>query len=105
MKEVLKNKTLEIPAEHSGIDEKLETNYLQFITVFKEKFITGIENKAGMSGLNKYIYFNLSPYLISFGLLEISKIAGVQYRRIEMSKLGLEFLARLEIENSVKGKV
>lgn len=99
LKEVLRNKTLKIPDKYLNDNEEVKMSYLEFILRFKNQFITGITNKNGVSKLQSYFYHKLSPFLVSIGLLEINKISGVQYRRIEMSKLGLEFVARLEAES------
>lgn len=99
LRNILYNTELEIPEKCFSDNKKVKMNYLEFITIYKRYLIIGITNKSKISELNRHVYHNLCPLLISFGLLEINKIAGVQYRRIEMSKLGLEFAARLEMEN------
>lgn len=100
LKKVLNKKVLKISAKFTRNNKEWIGSYLKFLILYKDDFITGITNKAGMSDLESHIYYDISPVLISFGLLEINKVAGVQYRRIEMSKAGLDFIARLEIENN-----
>lgn len=106
LKEVLKNKTFTIPKEYIGkeFDRDINTNYLKFFMTYKDSFITGIENQYGMNSFDEFIFFKVAPILISFGVLNLNKISGVKYRRLEMSKLGLEFSARLEIESLKQNK-
>ncbi len=100
--DMLNNKKLIIPGKYRDDNKEIETNYLKFIKVYKEKLITGLTNKYGMTDYNRYLYYDVCPFLISLGLLEVNKIADVQYIRIEMSKVGLEFVARIEMEELKK---
>lgn len=103
LKELLINKIIEIPGKYFEDNEKREMNYLEFIMISKDILITGMTNKLGTDDLEIYIYYHILPFLVSLDLLEINKIAGVQYRRIEMSKLGLDFVSRLEVEKMENG--
>ncbi|WP_297429967.1 DUF4062 domain-containing protein [Clostridium sp.] len=97
LKKALSKKKIKISKSLYNADEDTEINYLQLIKVFKNKMITGIENSVGMSDVDKFIFFKAAPFLIQFELLDLVKIAGVKYRRLEVTKQGREFLARLDI--------
>ncbi|OOM76590.1 DUF4062 domain-containing protein [Clostridium sp. BL-8] len=98
LKKVLGKKTTEIPGKFYKENKDWNTNYLELFILYRDDFITGITNSQGSSELQCYIFYNICPVLISFGLLEINKVTGAKYRRIEMSKAGLDFSAKLELE-------
>ncbi|SFC14688.1 DUF4062 domain-containing protein [Clostridium uliginosum] len=100
IKRVLKKKTIKISGEYFDDKKDFNATYLEFFILYKNAFVTGITNRVGVSDFQSHIYHKICPLLISFGLLEINKVTGAVYRRIEMSKAGLEFMARLEIENN-----
>lgn len=100
LKKVLKKKVLNISGVYFEDKKDLETNYLEFFVKYKNIFVIGITNAPKAGIFQKHIFNKISPFLISFGLLEINKITGVIYRRLEISKVGLDFIARLEFENS-----
>ncbi len=63
---------------------------------FKDALMTGVDNRIGMSDLANFIFFTLCPKLQTYELMQIEKIAGVQYRRYSVTKKGLQFFAYLE---------
>ncbi|NQX66659.1 DUF4062 domain-containing protein [Paenibacillus alba] len=94
------NTFVEIP---EAIDkDKTQANLLEIILVSHNNFATGITNRYDMGDSDKFLYYKVAPKLMSFDLVEKSKIAGVQYEKIQLSKLGHKFYARLEIQ---KGKL
>lgn len=98
LKKTLDKKKIKFPKE---VDVKEpEVSSLMAIKAFKDRFITGIENNYSMGKLDEFIFFDVAPFLIQFELLEINKVAGVTYRRLEMTEKGREFLARIEVENN-----
>lgn len=102
LKKMLEEKELVIKKSDFDIEEDIVTNYLKCLILFKDDFILGIENAYGMSLMDKFKYFEMAPLLISFGLLELNKVAGAKYRRCQMTKAGLDFIARIEIERNLK---
>lgn len=98
LKEVLNNKTIILEKGRFNLKSEKKFSYLELFVNMKDNFIIGVENKLGMNESAKFLYFEFAPLLIPFGLLEINKIASVKYRRCEMTKLGLEFIAKVELE-------
>ena len=102
LRDKLLNKKVIISKELIDEEEDREMNYIEFIDIYKNTLITGITNKSGISKLQSFIYYKVLPYLITFNLLEKVKIAGVKYERIQTSKDGLKFFAKLELDDSLK---
>lgn len=102
IKEVLKSKELTIPKGKFGNNKEITINYLTTFLRLRDTFSTGITNSVGTGDDIIYAYYNLAPTLMSFGLLEKVKVAGVRYERIQTSKEGLKFLAYYDIEKSNK---
>ncbi|MED4676791.1 DUF4062 domain-containing protein [Bacillus nitratireducens] len=104
IKSVLKSKELKIPAGTSGNSEELATNYLSIFLLLRDTFTTGITNSTATSDEVVYVYHNVAPTLMSFGLLEKVKVTGVRYEKIQTSKEGLKFLAYFDMEINNKKK-
>ncbi|MGW5955745.1 DUF4062 domain-containing protein [Bacillus mycoides] len=102
IKEVLKQKELTIPAGKLGNDTDRTADYLSLFIMLRDSFSTGITNSMSTSDSIIYVYYNVSPTLMSFGLLEKVKVAGAKFERIQTSKEGLKFLAYFDIDNSNK---
>jgi hypothetical protein len=64
--------------------------------IFRERFTTGIYNRASMSDLDRFLYFNVGGKLHVHGLVDTEKVANVTYRRMFATKLGLEILAKFD---------
>lgn len=102
LRDTLRNKKVVFSKKLINTEEDLEINYIQFIEVYKNMLITGVTNQYGTSDLESFIYYNVAPYLITFNLLEKNKVAGVKYERIQASKDGLKFFAKLELDYTLK---
>lgn len=100
LKELLESRRISIPSEYFEDGEDRDMTYKKFIELYKDKLVTGITNSMNQSKLTKHIYYKVLPILVTFGLLEKVKIAGVSYERIQASKDGLKFIARLELEEA-----
>ncbi|PEU01724.1 hypothetical protein CN527_10200 [Bacillus cereus] len=102
IKEVLMNKELIIPIEKFNNEKEQTTNYLEFFIFLRDALSTGIENSMSANESTIYVYYNVAPTLMSFGLLEKVKVAGARYERIQTSKEGLKFLAYFDLEKDNK---
>ncbi|MGE7928212.1 DUF4062 domain-containing protein [Lysinibacillus xylanilyticus] len=100
IKEILKQKELTIPAGNFDYKEKIETNFFNLFLLLRNEFSTGVENSTRTSDKMIYVYYNIAPTLMSFGLLEKVKVASVRYERIQTTKDGLNFLAYCDLEQS-----
>ncbi|MFD3261367.1 DUF4062 domain-containing protein [Paenibacillus lentus] len=70
---------------------------LELFYVLKDSFATGITNQVGISEEESFVYYSIAPRLMTFKLLEKVKVTGARYEKMQMSKLGFEFLKMLEI--------
>ncbi|MFD7523859.1 DUF4062 domain-containing protein [Paenibacillus chitinolyticus] len=92
----LSNKHIDSPKHFASEEQKL--SLLDVFIASNTEFSLGITNSVKMSNLNKFLYFKVAPELLPFGLLEKIKIAGVMYERIQTSKVGLKFMAKLNLK-------
>lgn len=100
IKGALKHKKLIIPIGILGNEKEMTRNYLTLFINLRGLLSTGIDNRVQNSDSVKYLYYDIAPALMSFGLLEKVKVAGVKYERIQTSKEGLKFLGYYDIEKS-----
>lgn len=100
LKRTLKHKKLTIPAGKFGNDKEISLSFLSVFKKFRDFLSVGIENKVGTDESQIYMYYNIAPTLMSFGLVEKVKLAGVKYERIQTSRDGLKFLGYIDIEEA-----
>lgn len=62
----------------------------------RNSLMSGVENKLGMSDLEKFIFFTLCPKLQTHDLVENQKVSGAKYRRYAVTKKGTDFLAYVD---------
>lgn len=98
LKKVLEMKTVTIPAGRLGYSETIDENYLDIFIKLRDSFSTGVTNNTRAGDDVRYVYFRLAPTLMSYGLLEKVKVAGVTYERIHTTKAGLKFFALYDME-------
>lgn len=96
LKEILSKTKIKLPKNISKADKDVQITLLKAFDVAKEELITGLFNQSGMSDHEQFIFFNVSPKLQIYGLVDNEKVAGVQYRRYYVTTLGLSFLAYIE---------
>ncbi len=94
---IFKNKEFDLPEDYfPDIDGSL--NAFDFFKNNFNLFATGISNYKANTAKNKYIYFNIAPYYISFNFLERVKLPN-SIQRIQTTKLGSSFYAMIEAKN------
>jgi len=94
---VLEATEVKIPESLSDPGNSDETaTLLKIFLGYKEKFITGITNKANSTDLMSFLYFNVAPKLQIHGLVINEKVASVMWRRFAVTQTGIEFLAHIE---------
>lgn len=104
LKEMLLSKKMVIDEKYVKSGESLEFSYIEFILIYKNKLITGLENSTNTGDLEVHLYYKKLPFLVSLELMEKIKLAGVKYERIQASKNGHKFLAKLEIDSDKRIK-
>lgn len=94
--EVIRKKLLSenVKLKENDDDDEIELNCLEAFEKYNKYYALGIDNRDGMTVLEKYLYARLAPKCIGLGLLEIKKVKGY-IRIIELSKDGKEFLKYL----------
>jgi hypothetical protein len=98
LKNALASKDLIIPKGKIENPSEIKIDYLSVFNILYDILTTGVSNSIGDKDETTFIYYNITPYLISFGLLEKVKVTGAKYERVQMSKNGQKFKAMLELE-------
>ncbi|PZT54339.1 DUF4062 domain-containing protein [Paenibacillus silvae] len=102
VKSVLETTVIKLPKK---VDEsETEMTLFKFFVSRANLFSTGVTNSSRSNDLALYVYYNVAPKLMQFGLLEKLKVTGVQYEKIQTTKEGLRFLAQHEIEKAARIK-
>lgn len=91
LKSMLRSKKIIIPKSLTK-GKEIETDVLSTFISFNERLATGVTNRYDVKEVEQFLYFNLAPSLMVFGLLEKLKLAGVVYEKIQISKSGFKFL-------------
>lgn len=92
----LRNIKINIPKGYFKGTGGIEIDLLSVFVSFKDSYATGITNQFGMSDDLQFMYFNIAPKLMTFGLLEKVK-SGAKLEKIQTSKQGFEFLKLFEL--------
>ncbi|WP_405156064.1 DUF4062 domain-containing protein [Paenibacillus sp. FSL K6-0108] len=102
IKSTLENIVVKLPKR---VDEtETETTLLRFFVRRASLFSMGATNSSKSSALTLYIYYNVAPKLMKFGLVEKINVPGVQYEKVQTTKEGLRFLAQYEIDKVARKK-
>jgi len=100
---------LEVPASVLKRKEPWKTDLVEFLTANATKMVGGISNAASGSEAEKFMYSDVAPSLMLYGLMRNVKI-DKRIRGYEMTPFGLEVLAFLDsayrriLENNEKAK-
>ena len=91
-----------IPSELIGEGKDVNGDLLGIFLNQKERFVTGVTNKANSSELMSFLYFNIAPKLQIHGLVINEKVASFMWRRFSVTQKGTEFLAYIERKSLAK---
>lgn len=94
--DILAKKKIVLPANTFGNEDTISANALHVFIQLNSLLCTGVTNSYGSSEIVRYIYHNVAPYFMSYGLCEKLKVSGVAWERIQLSKMGLRFFGKLE---------
>lgn len=89
-----------VPAKISSTDD-LKISLLDLFFKFRTKLAIGVENSTTSKEMEIFIFYNIAARLLTYGLVEKVKVAGVRYERIQTSKTGHKFISLLEINKYV----
>ena len=101
---LFENKNITIPSRfmkdysNDSVTE-ITTNALDFFYSNFNKLATGISNRNADSEANKYVFYNIVPFYISFDFIERVKLPNSSAQRVQTTKLGSSFYAMLEAKN------
>ncbi len=103
LQQVLKAIEVKVPA---SLNEGTETKVNLFSIFYnnKDTFITGPTNAHGVDESEAFLFYNVCPKLQVHGLVQNERVAGVRYRRYEVTKQGSAFLAQMERRVLLKEK-
>ena len=90
--EILGSKIFDIPAKKLKNPEKLSITALEVFELLYDDFCTGIENSQDTSNERIYIYYNICPFYMAYGLLEQVKVTGYRFHRIQITKTRITVL-------------
>lgn len=98
LKDTLKKIKSEVPInkEVFGTGAGMTVSIYNMFVLNKEVFSTGITNVYNLELQLHFLYFNVSPKLMVYGLLEKVKAIGGR-EKIQVSKLGYDFLRQDEL--------
>lgn len=99
--EILKNKDFFISKKYTQ-NEDIEINALNLFIFNYNQFCTGIDNRMGMSDINRHLFFKICPYYIGFNILEKVKLTGTMAQRIQTTKIGESFYAMLSSKGMIQ---
>lgn len=81
-----------------GDKEMKEFDLYRLFTTCSDYIVAGLTNKAGMSDIEQFLYYNVCTKLQIHGLVKNEKVANVQWRMYSVTPLGERFLAFTERE-------
>lgn len=96
---LLKNKIFTLPSKAVQSDQDVDINALDLYITYHNLFITGISSSILNPEPIAYMFKEVMPYYIPYGLLEIINLSGTTTQRIQTTKLGSAFYAMLESKN------
>ncbi len=79
-----------------GQDKPREFKLIDLFYLLRDKLTTGSTNKYNASKFDNFLFFNVFPKLETHSLAKKEKVAGVQWKRYELSSKGLELIAYLD---------
>ncbi|WP_460317880.1 DUF4062 domain-containing protein [Pseudomonas ogarae] len=95
MAKLLESVKIKIPAKINN-DKEEELSLFSIFINNKDTIINGVTDAASGSDLESFFFFNICPKLQVHGFTEIEKVAGVRWRRYNITKKGTAFLADFE---------
>lgn len=104
LKTLLENMEFDIPKEYTEDGKEARYSALDIFVKQNNSFCIGITNRVENTDLTKYIFSHIASFFIKCGLLEIDKIPGANYRRIQMTQDGMRFSTKLQLEGIVDKK-
>lgn len=92
----LSKRTIILPANIFKKPEDEEVNLLAAFKLYGKAFANGLHNASNSDDFEKFLFYQLAPEFIIFGLMEEKKLTGKHFQRRQTSKEGNKFLAHLQ---------
>jgi hypothetical protein len=93
---ILRATDIKIPAKIIDKGSDQNTNLLIILMDQQNSLVNGVTNSARSGKVEIFLYYNVCPKLQIHGLVDSEKVAGAQFRRCFLNKLGREFLASID---------
>lgn len=96
---VLKKKKVIIPQKlaYDGSGDMKIDAYSLFLHLF-DLFVLGVSNEYNVSEHISYVYHNIAPIYVPYGLLEKVEVVGMQWQRMQISAAGRKFYGMSELD-------
>lgn len=98
----LSKRTIILPANTFKRPEDKEVNLLAAFKLYGKAFANGLHNASNSEDIEKFLFYQLAPEFIIFGLMEEKKLTGKHFQRRQTSKEGNKFLAHLQANELLK---
>lgn len=88
---------INIETNEEKFDE--EINLIKGLLTFANLLAIGVSNKYGANEIERFLYFHLVPKLMTYGLVELTEVSGVQWQRGKITKEGFDFLTWIKTKS------
>ena len=95
---------INVPQIISGQETDREDILYNVFIANKERFVTGVDNRASGGDVSSFLYHNICPKLQIHGLVVNEKVASVRWRRFSITKKGIDFLAYIDKKELLSSK-
>ena len=98
----LSNITITLPSSIFQNNKNKEINLLDAFKIFGRIFADGVTNARDIDEAERFLYYDVAPEFIIFGLIEEKKLTGKHFLKRQNSKVGNKFLAFLQADAALK---
>lgn len=84
--------------------KRMKVSLFDIFVLLKDEWVTGVSNRTGLSDGDYFLFNNVCPTLQIHDLMQLDKVAGVQWRRFQLTKLGAELLAYVGKKEVLEGQ-
>lgn len=95
---IFENKTFELPPSFSKTKKEITVNALDFFISHFNMLVTGVTDEDLSPEDELFIFYEITPYYVSYDFLERVKLPGAA-QRMHTTKLASAFYAMLEAKN------
>ncbi|MBB3132140.1 regulator of replication initiation timing [Paenibacillus rhizosphaerae] len=93
LKGLLLKENVKLDSQLAEATGRKEINLLSLFITFENELATGVSNSRHTTETRIFLFYNVAPKLMRYGLMETYKATGIKYDQARTSKDGLKFLA------------